>query len=72
MVSSAKEALTRFFKVPQKFSLRPSRQFHESTQTNVKNIFNLKETYIRDVHMEMGWGGLEICHVFADSIVFKQ
>ena len=22
--------------------------------------------------MMSGWGGLEICHVFTDSIVFKQ
>ena len=28
--------------------------------------------YIYDVHTEVGWGSLEICHVFADSIVFKQ
>ena len=28
--------------------------------------------YIYDVHTEWGWGSLEICHVFADSIVFKQ
>ena len=28
--------------------------------------------YIYDVHTEGGWGSLEICHVFADSIVFKQ
>ena len=28
--------------------------------------------YIYDVHMEGGWGSLEICHVFADSNVLKQ
>ena len=27
---------------------------------------------IYDVHTERGWGGLEICHMFTDSIVFKQ
>ena len=27
---------------------------------------------IYDVHMDEGWRSLEICHVFADSIVFKQ
>ena len=27
---------------------------------------------IYDVHMERGWGGPEICHVFTDSIAFKQ
>ena len=31
-----------------------------------------KGPYIYDVHMEGGWGSLEICHVFADSIVFKH
>ena len=25
-----------------------------------------------DVHAEMGWESLEICHVFTHSIVFKQ
>ena len=29
-------------------------------------------SYIYDVHTEGGWGSLDICHVFADSIVFKQ
>ena len=34
--------------------------------------------YIYDVHMGGGWGGggggfsLEICHLFANSIVFKN
>ena len=28
--------------------------------------------YIYDTHTEGVWGSLEICHVFADSIVFKQ
>ena len=31
-----------------------------------------KGPYIYDVHTEGGWGSLEICHVFADSTVFKQ
>ena len=29
-------------------------------------------SYIYDVHTEGEWGSLEICHVFADSLVFKQ
>ena len=28
--------------------------------------------YIYDVYTEGGWGSLVICHVFSDSIVFKQ
>ena len=36
-----------------------------------KGIFLDEGPYI-DVHMEGGWGSLEICHVFEDSIVFKQ
>ena len=28
--------------------------------------------YIYDLHIYGGRGGLEICHVNADSIVFKQ
>ena len=31
-----------------------------------------KGPYIYDVHTAGGWGSLEICHLFADSIVFKQ
>ena len=31
-----------------------------------------KGPYIYDVHMEGGRGSLEICHVFADFIVFKH
>ena len=33
---------------------------------------SFKGPCIYDVHTEGGWEGLEICHVFADSIVFKQ
>ena len=35
-------------------------------------LFCNKGPYIYDVHTDGGWGSLEICHVFADSIVFKQ
>ena len=35
-------------------------------------ILSYKGPNIYDVHMDMGWGGLEICHVFTDSIFFKQ
>ena len=39
----------------------------------VKTHFHFwNHTYICDVHTKQGCGGLEICHVFADSIVFKQ
>ena len=31
-----------------------------------------KETYIYDDDTKGGWGILEICHVFADSIIFEQ
>ena len=47
-----------------------------SEVSNLSNHLFLILSYdgpnIYGVHMEMGWGGLEICHVFADSIVFKQ
>ena len=39
--------------------------FHLSQQIN-------KGPYIYDVHTEGGEGVLEVCHMFVDSIVFKQ
>ena len=46
-----------------KFSQRPrSTHYHHQTIG----------PYINDVHTEGGWGSLEICHVFVDSIVCKQ
>ena len=40
------------------------------------DLFVLRKTfkgpYIYEIHTEEGWGSLEICYVFADSIVFKQ
>ena len=38
-------------------------------ETNLATI--PKGPYIYEVHME-GAGGLEICHAFADFVVFKQ
>ena len=41
--------------------------------TTTKNLLSYKKgPYIHDIHTEGGWGSLEICHVFADSIVLKQ
>ena len=37
-----------------------------------KTYMQCKGPYIYDVHMEGGWESLEICHVFAESIVFRQ
>ena len=31
-----------------------------------------KGPYIYDFHIEVGWGGLKIRHVFANFFVFKQ
>ena len=28
------------------------------------------DPYIYDVHLEGGWGSLEICHLFADSVFY--
>ena len=35
-------------------------------------ILSYKGPNIYDVHMDMGWGGLEICHVFTDSIFLNN
>ena len=35
-------------------------------------ILSYKGPNIYEVHTEREWGGLEICHVFIDPIVFKQ
>ena len=48
------------------------------TKRNVENgncksqIYSGVFVKIRDVHTEGEWGSLDICHVFVDSIVFKQ
>ena len=40
--------------------------------SNIKHSNMSRGPYIYDVHTEGGWGSLKLCHVFVDSIVFKQ
>ena len=64
---------TVFFKISQNSKETP---VPEETSVNfakfLRTPFLQKGPYNYHVHTEGGWGSLEICHVFADSIVFKQ
>ena len=44
----------------------------DAFKTSSQDVLIKKGPYIYEVHTEGGWGSLEICHMFADSIVFKQ
>ena len=46
-----------------------------SEVSNLSNFFKILSNEgpnIYDIDTDRGWGGLEICHMFTDSIVFKQ
>ena len=44
----------------------------QSLQSPFFLILSNEGPNIYDVDTDRGWGGLEICHMFTDSVVFKQ